>query len=172
MWRNESGLSQYDTVLKNSFESILNIDLTDQAWVESSLPIKKRGIGIRHASDIGLPCFLWSLYNVSTLLDRLLPENYRLNALAKVDSEEHWCRKFGELPEESLRIYQSSWESFEIGQKIENVKNTMNKTIEKAHYLANSSQESVAWLQYLPSPHWAHTSTMKSFEFQLVYVLV
>lgn len=152
MWRNESGLSQYDEVLKSSIESIFNIELNDNAWIESSLPIKKGGIGIRHASDIALPCFLSSLYNVSALLDQLLPENYRQVDMTKVESEDHWCRKFGELPEESLRIYQGVWESYEINQKIEILEHQLNVAVDKARFLANTSKESGAWLHSLPSP--------------------
>lgn len=138
MWRNESSLLQYDEVLKNSIESIFNIALSNRAWIESSLPIKKGGIGIRHASDIALPCFLSSLYDASALLDQLLPKNYRLVDLEKVESEDHWCGKFGELPEESLRIYQGVWESYEIDQKIENVKHYLKAIVDKSRFLANS----------------------------------
>jgi len=152
MWRNESGLTQYDEVLKSSIESILNIELNDKAWIESSLPIKKGGIGIRHASDIALPCFLSSLYNVSALLDQLLPQNYRLADITKLESEERWCRKFGELPEESLRIYQGAWESYEIIQKIGILEHQMNEAVDKARFLTNSSKESGSWLHCLPSP--------------------
>lgn len=72
--------------------------------------------------------------------------------MTKVESEDHWCRKFGELPEESLRIYQGVWESYEINQKIENLRQQMNVAVDKARFLANSSKETGAWLHSLPSP--------------------
>ena len=58
------------------------------------------------------------MYNVSILLDQLLPENYRQIDLNKFEAEELWCRRFGDLPEESVRIFQHSWETFEIEEKI------------------------------------------------------
>ena len=151
MWRNVSGLQRYDDVLKNSLETLFNLHLTEKAWIESSLPIKKGGIGIRHASDIALPCFLSSMYNVSSLLNQLLHETYRHDDLVQVEAEEQWCKKFGELPEESLRPLQSTWEINEITQKLETIHAWPNEKMDKARLLANSSEESGAWLQALPS---------------------
>lgn len=108
MWRNLSGLQHYDEVLKMSLESLFNLHLTEKAWIESSLPIKKSGIGLRHASDIALPCFLSSMYNVSVLLNQLLHETYRHDDLVQIEAEEQWCQMFGELPEESSRPLKSA----------------------------------------------------------------
>ncbi len=151
MWKNSGGLFHYDEVLKNSMESVLNIKLTERAWKESSLPIKKGGIEIRHASDMALPCFLSSTYNVSSLLDQLLPETYRQFDFEKVDAEELWCRKFGALPEESLRHFQHSWEAFEVEEKIAKIQNFLSDEMDKARFLANSFKETGAWLEALPS---------------------
>lgn len=88
MFRNHAGLENYDDVLKESLETILNIQLTPRAWSESSLPIKYGGIGIRHATEIALPCFLSSIYEVSDMLDKLLPEPYRQVDPAMLEAEE------------------------------------------------------------------------------------
>src|ERR1700744_1257702 len=50
MWRNISGLQRHDEALKESLEKILNVNLNHHSWFESSLPIKKGGIGIRHST--------------------------------------------------------------------------------------------------------------------------
>lgn len=122
------------------------------AWIESFLPIKKRGIGIRHASYIALPCFLSLVYNVSALLNQLLPETYRQDDLAKNQAEEHWRQKFGDLTEESLRPFQNSWEGFGIAEKSTSIQNSLIETADKARFLVNSSEETGVWLQALPSP--------------------
>lgn len=152
MWRNILGLSHYDEVLKTSIESILNIKLTERAWTESSLQIKMGGIGIRHATDIALPCFLSSMYNVSFLLDQLLPENFRQMDRDKADAEERWCEHFNALPEESVRSLQHSWETFEIQKKTTTIQNSLLSAADKARFSANLFPESGAWLQALPSP--------------------
>lgn len=152
MWQNSTGLLHYDEVLKLSVESIFNINLTEQSWKESSLPIKKGGIGIRHASDIALSCFLSSMYNVSNLLDQLLPEPYRQLDLSKSEAEEQWCERFGSLPDETVRIYQHSWEIIEIEQKTMKLQDSLSDQADKARFLANTFEETGAWLQAIPSP--------------------
>ncbi len=72
MWQNSTGLLHYDETMKNSMESLFNIKFTELTWIESFLPIKKGGIAIRHATDIAVPCFLSSVYNVPDLLNRTL----------------------------------------------------------------------------------------------------
>lgn len=109
------------------------------------------GIGIRHATDIALPCFLSSLYNVSSLLDQLLPEPYRQLDHDKVDAEERWYERFDALPEESVRNFQHSWEAFEIQQKTIKIKNSLNNRMDKARFSANLFKEAGAWLEALPS---------------------
>src|ERR1700761_4858493 len=88
---------------------------------ESSLPIKRGGIGIRHATETALPCFLSSIYEVSGLLNKLLSEPYRQFDPALVEAEKIWCEKFGELPEKQLRNIQQIWESIELDSKIESL---------------------------------------------------
>lgn len=152
MWRNTHGLERYDNVLKASLESIFNIQLTNHAWSESSLPIKRGGIGIRHATETALPCFLSSIYEVSYLVDKLLSEPYRQLDPTLLEAEKIWCEKFGELPEIQLRNIQNVWESSELENKIESLGGFLEKKCEKARFKANSVQESGAWLHALPSP--------------------
>lgn len=152
MWKNNSGLERYDAVLQNSLESILNVQLSTRAWSESSLPIKYGGIGIRHATEIALPCFLSSMYEVSDLVDKLLSEPYQQLDPALLEAENIWCQKFGELPEEGFRNIQHAWESSEIEQKINVLSGSLEKQSEKARFKANSAPESGAWLHALPSP--------------------
>ena len=152
MWQNIRGLNRYDDVLKDSLESILNIQLTTRAWSESSLPIKHGGIGIRHATDIALPCFLSSMYEVSDLVDNLLSEPYRQIDPVLLKAESLWCEQYGELPEEQLRNIQKIWESNEIMSKIESISSSLEKEIDIARFKANSVRESGAWLHALPSP--------------------
>lgn len=152
MWKNVSGLERYDEILKDSLESILNIQMTARTWSESSLPIKHGGIGIRHATDIALPCFLSSIYEVSDLMDNLLSEPYRQIDPALLEAEKFWCEKFGNLPEKHIRNIQSIWESKEIENKISVLDGSFINKTDQARFKANSVRESGAWLHALPSP--------------------
>ena len=163
MWRNISGLQRYDEALKESLETILNINLNHHSWFESSLPIKKGGIGIRHSTEIALPCFLSSIYDVSNLLDKLLPEPYRQIDPAILEAEQFWCNEFGELPAENLRNIQKVWELNGINKKIASINNSLVKKTDKARFLANSVHESGAWLMALPSPQLGTHLTNEEF---------
>ena len=46
MFKNSITLEQYDKVLKDSLEGILNIKLEEPAWQQSSLPVKQGGLGV------------------------------------------------------------------------------------------------------------------------------
>ena len=163
MWRNNSGLQRYDEALKESLETILNINLNHHSWFESSLPIKKGGIGIRHSTEIALPCFLSSIYDVSNLLDKLLPEPYRQIDPAILEAEQFWCNEFGELPAENLRNIQKVWELNGINKKIASINNSLVKKTDKARFLANCVHESGAWLMALPSPQLGTQLTNEEF---------
>lgn len=152
MWKNIGGLKRYDDSLKSSLETILNINLSQLAWHESSLPIKRGGLGINHASEIALPCFLSSIYGVSDLLDQLLSVHHRHIDPAKDETEESWRGVFGYMPPEHLRHMQKMWELFRINNKVALIENSLDKPVEKARFLANSSHEAGSWLTSLPSP--------------------
>lgn len=92
------------------------------------------------------------MYNVETLLDQLFTEPYRQLAQSKAEAEEHWCQKFGSLPKENVRMHQRSWEVIEIDHKITQLEDSLHDEKDTARFLANSFEETGAWLQALPSP--------------------
>ena len=51
-------LEQYDGIMRQSLESILNVPLGEEAWSQSSLPVAWGGLGIRKATEVSLPAFL------------------------------------------------------------------------------------------------------------------
>ena len=55
-------LHTYDLVIKEALENILNTTLKEEScWIQSTLPVKLGGLGIRLASDIALPAYLSSV---------------------------------------------------------------------------------------------------------------
>ena len=53
-------LLEYDNVIRDSLQSILNITLSESAWLQATLPVKRGGLGVRLASLVALPAFLAS----------------------------------------------------------------------------------------------------------------
>lgn len=109
------------------------------------------------------------MYNVSNLLDQLLSEPYRQLDHSKAEAEEQWCERFGSLPGENVRIYQHSLEVMEIEQKKIEIQNSLSEQADKARLLANSFQETGAWLQALPSPQLG--THLSNDEFRIVVSL-
>lgn len=61
-------LPEYDKVLREALESILNVRLTDESWRQASLPVALGGIGVRCASTLALPAFLSSCHGSLSLV--------------------------------------------------------------------------------------------------------
>ncbi|KAF2891281.1 hypothetical protein ILUMI_14892, partial [Ignelater luminosus] len=72
-------LEKYDAKLKSSLEGILNISLSRDAWLQSSLPVKMGGLGIRYSVNMATPCFLALLSSSLSYLESLLPTDIFFN---------------------------------------------------------------------------------------------
>jgi len=66
-------LTKYDLSLRAALSSLLNIELSDNAWNQASLPLRWGGIGVRSAYRLAPSAFLASAAGVTALLSSLLP---------------------------------------------------------------------------------------------------
>ena len=69
--------------MRSSLQAMLNIQLTDVAWEQATLPVANGGIGVRKASQVAVPAFLSSVAGVEPLISELLPG--RLQAVAGIN---------------------------------------------------------------------------------------
>src|SRR6218665_3016456 len=53
-------LARFDSLLRSGLSSILNVELSDEKWLQASLPVKDGGLGIRSAATLALSAFLAS----------------------------------------------------------------------------------------------------------------
>src|SRR6218665_3645360 len=56
----EPGLQRFDSALREGMCKVLNLSLSDDQWLQASLPIKAAGLEIRLATSLVLPAFLAS----------------------------------------------------------------------------------------------------------------
>ena len=152
-------LLEYDNKLKEVLQSILNVTLEDDAWLQSSLPVTSGGLGIRLASDLALPTFLSSAYGAEKGMATLLPdiikeEQYDLRQEAEITWKETVTNNNGEpttaVP--STRSIQSSWDKPMFELKHSQLLNSQTNIADKARLLAVSSEHSSDWLNALPVP--------------------
>ena len=67
-------LIRYDTIIKEALQKILNVNLDEKAWNQSTLPIKFGGLGIKLASEVALPAYLSSVYSSKSIVKSLIPD--------------------------------------------------------------------------------------------------
>ena len=67
---------KYDETMKKCLESILNVELSGNAWNQSSLPVKNEGIGIRKATNLAFPAFISSARGTSTQVRAVFPDRF------------------------------------------------------------------------------------------------
>jgi len=65
-------LSTFDTIQRSALSCITNCELTDIQWLQSSLPIKDGGLGIRSVAALAIPAFLASAASTLSLQDAIL----------------------------------------------------------------------------------------------------
>ena len=65
-------LGDFDLQVKNALSSITNVDFSEDAWTQVSLPVLSGGLGIRKTVDIALPCFISSVILARPLVDASL----------------------------------------------------------------------------------------------------
>jgi Reverse transcriptase (RNA-dependent DNA polymerase) len=56
-----SVIARYDECNRDTLEAVLNVQLSEYAWLQASLPVAAGGLGVRTASQIVLPAFLSSI---------------------------------------------------------------------------------------------------------------
>ena len=65
-------LSKFDDQLRSAVCSICNVSLTDDQWLQASLPVRNGGLGIRRVSSLASSAFLASAAGTRELQDRIL----------------------------------------------------------------------------------------------------
>ena len=98
-------LTEYEDVIQSTLQHIMNVELSDDAWTQATLPVADGGFGIRRATDIALPAYLSSVAGSHVLISQLLPQ--RLHAISGKtiqNSQPQWAN--GSL-EQSLRRFNS-----------------------------------------------------------------
>jgi len=64
-------LSEYDKEMRSTLQSILNIQLTDDAREQATLPVANGGIRIRKATQVALPAFMSSVAGTKPFVSEL-----------------------------------------------------------------------------------------------------
>ena len=89
-----SVIGDIDRLLRSNVSYIAKLDLTDQQWMQASLPMKDESLGIRRASALVLPAFLSSAANTSVLQNHILLCTVTASDLYADQYTATWCSLF------------------------------------------------------------------------------
>ena len=152
---NSAVLSQYDTVIKQTLQVILNIDLTESVWSQASLPISHGGLGVRLATDLALPAFLSSVAGSSNLTIRLLPS--RLHAASGLQDALYitacleWQTRCNAVVPDLARLkIQKAWDLPLVNRRLEEVMSAAKTQAGRARLIAAAAPHSGDFLHAVP----------------------
>ena len=109
MWKNYILLIR---LLRGIVKQIVNIDISDSAWTQASLPVHSSGLGIRRAVHLAPSAFLASTAAFSDLIQQILPERMSgaqciFRTMLLISSQSHEAL----LPEGIESFRQRSWDT-------------------------------------------------------------
>ena len=83
------------TILFKALDSIINIQLDNEMWMQASLPINSGGLGIRKACDLALPAYLSSVSATFSAVCSILTEDLSESNYCSyfVQAKDLWCQE-------------------------------------------------------------------------------
>jgi hypothetical protein len=144
-------LFEFDNILRSAICKITNCDLSDNQWLQASLPIRDGGLGVRRVSTLALPAFLASAAGSLPLQDTILAQFDR-----KPDSFfalylPRWSIEVGcPPPDHPLSGKQSFWDRPGVLSVKAAVESNLVSEHGKTSFLAATAPHSGDWLLALP----------------------
>ncbi|XP_063629995.1 uncharacterized protein LOC134801393 [Cydia splendana] len=152
-WKHQNLLLPIDIMVQTTLERILNLKLSDQSWLQASLPVRYGGLGLRRISSVSLPVFLSSVHSSADLVGkilRVLPTNYEVTGLD--DARNAWLSACpGQDPPYNLKS-QRSWDDA-LSKLTYTTCLDNSEGAERARLIAVGCREAGHWLNAYPSPN-------------------
>jgi hypothetical protein len=145
-------LARFDSLLRTGLSSILNVDLSDEKWLQASLPVKDGGLGIRCAATLALSAFLASAASTRELQAHMLPPETADNSDDLVNSAtKAWITLTGsEPPTGTTAFRQREWDSRWTSKAWTTLHESANNTLDRARLLASRAPHTGDWMMAPP----------------------
>ena len=144
-------LTKFDDTLKSALCLICNISLTEQQWLQASLPVRAGGLGIRRVSSLAPSAFLASAAGTRDLQDLILCRTDKALDDAFDRCLASQLMKFPMAqPSVSVAGKQREWDKAVVEAEYSNLFNCYNDPIHKARLRAAAAPHSGDWLHALP----------------------
>ena len=145
-------LQLFDNILREGLSAILNIHLSEDQWIQASLPVRNGGLGIRSATMLAPSAFLASAAGTSDLQDKIL----RLGSVISSDpsfqsSFEAWSASSAtSAPTGPEATKQRNWDAGSITKALTSLSSKLTDAVSSARLLAAQSAHSGDWLHAPP----------------------
>jgi hypothetical protein len=151
---NSSELVRYDETLRSTLGLLVNVELSQTAWEQASLPINFGGLGIRSAVLLAPSAFLASAAGANDIITSLLPtrlhstiyKSYDLALTAWKNQTLPSCLE----PDIFQSKYQKAWDNLCCQLLSSNLFDAAQDAPSKARLLASSTETSGMWLKAIP----------------------
>ena len=147
--KDHPSLDSFDGLLRLAIQRITNSDLSDNQWLQASLPVRDGGLGIRRVSSLALPAFLASAASTLCLQDAILSKSQGSNNTYLQTYLSVWSSLYGTVSED-LPSKQSFWDRPGIQSDRATVEAGLCSPLQHASFLAASSKHSGDWLFAMP----------------------
>ena len=143
-------LTKFDDQLRSAVSHICNVSLTDDQWLQASLPVRNGGLGLRRVSSLASSAFLASAAGTRRLQDQIL---HRVS-LGKDDIFDHCLQtrvnNGTQPPDDSMTHKQKIWDKVVVDGEYNHLLSRYSEPYHKARLLAAAAPHSGDWLHTLP----------------------
>ena len=147
-------LQDYDQHLRLGLENILNVQLEENSWVQSTLPVSMGGLGIRLTSDLALPAFISSAHGATLGANSLLPDPISTTVYQNLEEAESSWRELvpDNVMQPNNKSVQALWDKPLSDIKYSELLEVQTLPVEKARLRAVTAEHSSDWLNAIPIP--------------------
>ena len=152
-YQQEVILQEYDSTVRDAMSFIMNVDFSENAWTQASLPVRSGGLGIRKAVDIALPCYISSSISAQPLVAAITSSVTGLAPFEVTNEIEKWKAEGFTEPEGEFRKRQKAWDLPRIDFLQKFLLGEAKHQYARARLLASAQPESGAWITAIPVPN-------------------
>ena len=143
-------LVKFDHLQRSALSRICNVDLTDNQWIQASLPVRNGGLGIRRVSSLAPSAFLASAAGTRLLQDRILGLSAHISDDAFDSCLAAQLSTSVQTPAEVAVAKQKAWDQPVVEAEFQQLLNDDSDPRRRARLLAAAAPHSGDWLHALP----------------------
>jgi len=147
---NHPEITRFDSLQRAALSSVVNADLSDNNWMQSSLPIREGGLGLRSACDAATPSFLASMFSTLPLQDSILTNRPAPSHTEVSHIIDKWSMTYGSPPSGTNATKQSEWMKPITSKSKAACVSSLTNERELATFRAAEMRHSGDWLLTLP----------------------